>query len=108
MEKFWESLPETYPGLQALDRVIMPSHVHAIVRLPGGGLPLGTIIGRWKAGSAHVINQDGSSPHRPFWQRGFYDRVVRSDEELGAIRDYLRANPIVWEEGRSGPIGPFR
>ena len=30
------------------------------------------------------------------WQRGFYDRVIRTDEELNATREYLPTNPVRW------------
>ena len=31
-----------------------------------------------------------------FWQRSFYDRVLRNDRELWAIREYIRLNPAKW------------
>ena len=32
----------------------------------------------------------------PVWQRGFYDRVVRTDREAEAIRRYVEHNPARW------------
>ena len=32
-----------------------------------------------------------------FWQRNYYDRIVRNERGLTAIRDYIRANPDRWD-----------
>ena len=34
----------------------------------------------------------------PLWHRGFWDRIIRDDRELTAIRDYIRTNPMRWTE----------
>lgn len=32
------------------------------------------------------------------WQRNYYERVIRNDRELNAIREYILANPANWEQ----------
>jgi putative transposase len=32
----------------------------------------------------------------PVWQRSYWDRIVRNDEELDQIRDYVEENPTRW------------
>ncbi len=32
------------------------------------------------------------------WQRGYYDRIIRDDREMDAIREYVRNNPMKWSE----------
>jgi len=32
----------------------------------------------------------------PFWQKRFHDRVIRSEKELWAKRQYIYANPAKW------------
>jgi putative transposase len=32
------------------------------------------------------------------WQRGFYERIIRDDAELNAIREYIRDNPLRWTD----------
>jgi hypothetical protein len=39
------------------------------------------------------------------WQRSFYDRIIRNDYELERTREYIRNNPIKWEEDRDNPMG---
>jgi len=37
------------------------------------------------------------------WQRNYYERVVRDDEELNDIRQYIADNPLRWAEDRENP-----
>ena len=30
------------------------------------------------------------------WQKGFYDHVIRNDEDLANVRQYIRNNPLKW------------
>ena len=30
------------------------------------------------------------------WQRSFYDHVIREEENLNRIREYIRKNPLKW------------
>jgi REP element-mobilizing transposase RayT len=32
------------------------------------------------------------------WQRGYYEHVIRGEEELARIRSYIEENPARWEE----------
>ena len=32
-----------------------------------------------------------------FWQRDYYDRIIRDDAELNAIRKYIIENPLKWD-----------
>jgi len=37
------------------------------------------------------------------WQRGFYDHLIRNEEELRGIRQYIRDNPSRWDEDENNP-----
>ncbi|MDZ7316107.1 MAG: hypothetical protein ONB24_08295 [candidate division KSB1 bacterium] len=37
------------------------------------------------------------------WQRNYYERIIRDDESLWRIRDYIRSNPVRWCEDRENP-----
>ena len=34
------------------------------------------------------------------WQRNYYEHVVRGEDELNRIREYIDNNPIQWEIDR--------
>ena len=40
---------------------------------------------------------------KKLWQRNYYDRIIRSDEELCRIREYILNNPLKWEFDRNNP-----
>ncbi|WP_372645217.1 transposase [Ancylomarina sp.] len=59
----------------------------------------------WKPGSLGVIiNQykrictiNARKIHADFaWQSRFYDHIIRNDESLERIRDYIKSNPLKW------------
>ena len=37
------------------------------------------------------------------WQRNYYERVIRDNDELMTIRDYINNNPYTWEEDEENP-----
>jgi REP element-mobilizing transposase RayT len=59
-------------------------------RNPGS---LGSIIAGFKSSATKQINIFRGTPGKPVWQRGFFDRIIRNEEELNRIRDYIRTNP---------------
>ena len=38
-----------------------------------------------------------------FWQRGFYEHVIRNQGDLEAIRTYIADNPPQWALDRENP-----
>jgi REP element-mobilizing transposase RayT len=37
------------------------------------------------------------------WQRNYYEHIIRDDKELQAIREYIRYNPLKWDEDKENP-----
>lgn len=63
---------------------------------------LSHIIGALKTTSSKLIHQIG---HADFaWHRSFHDRIIRDEEELSRIRDYIISNPAKWSESKNNPI----
>ena len=59
---------------------------------------LGAIVGNFKSLVARRINALRGTPGERVWQRGYYDRIIRDDHELAAMRTYVRDNPTRWAE----------
>jgi putative transposase len=73
--------------------VVMPNHVHAIVRPFGCDEDsLGQVLKSWKGYTGRRINQhfglEGS-----FWQKESFDRIIRDEEHLYRAIQYIGANP---------------
>ena len=74
--------------------VVMPDHVHLILGLTETGPSLGVAVGGLKAGVSR------RSRTVDLWQRGYFDRIVRDEEELERICAYIEANPGRWSASR--------
>jgi len=86
-----------------------PAKRAAAKRAPTRGAPtLGDMIGAFKSITTdeYVSGvQQAAWPRfrRRFWQRNFYEHIVRDEDELGKIRDYIRQNPVMWAVDRYNP-----
>jgi len=68
---------------------VMPNHVHAVFRAHE---PIDRILQAWKSFTAKAANKL-LSPEGAFWQEDYWDRLVRSREELQRIVQYILDNP---------------
>jgi REP element-mobilizing transposase RayT len=69
---------------------------------------LSTIVGAYKSAVTRHVNQyratQGLAPV-VVWQRNYYERVIREERELLAIRRYIVENPLHWERDEYFPRG---
>jgi putative transposase len=82
---------------------VMPDHVHILLSLTDTyQKSLQNLISAFKRYTAKVTNELFSI--KPLWQKNFYDYVVRKDESLLKIAEYILNNPVRkgvvsnWEE----------
>ncbi|WP_426206568.1 REP-associated tyrosine transposase [Pseudomonas sp. TWP3-1] len=71
--------------------VVMPDHLHWLVELQQGSLA--ELMCRIKSRSCRSINLKCRSQVR-LWQRGYYDRALRRDEDLKSAARYIVMNPL--------------
>ncbi len=72
--------------------VIMPNHVHILVK-PLEGHTLPEITHSWKSFTANEINKITGNKGQ-LWMHESYDHIVRNENALHAIRNYIRQNPV--------------
>ena len=58
------------------------------------------LVGAFKTVSTKQINIHRQKPRTPFWQRSFYEHVIRHEEALNRIRNYIATNPLRWQLDR--------
>ena len=100
----------------------MPNHVHGIIQLLGDEYTsrdvacnvstsehmsnispksgtLSTIVRSYKSAVTRSIRKH----HHPKfeWQPRFYDHVIRNDQSLNKIRQYINLNPKNWKRDRN-------
>ena len=60
-------------------------------------------MGAFKTVSAKQINRQRGTPGARFWQRNYYERVIRDEDELNRLRRYVLDNPVQWEGDEENP-----
>jgi putative transposase len=65
------------------------------------GLP--EIVRAFKSYSARQVNYLRHTPGSPVWQRNYYERVVRNEDELRQMAAYILNNPLGWETDDENP-----
>jgi REP element-mobilizing transposase RayT len=123
-EWIWKALPQYFPSVEVDQFVVMPNHLHGILVLseaftdvpmsdPGTSKnaiskqafpmtmssvapTLGQIIRKFKALTSYYLHAVGAAEFA--WQERYYEHVVRNDQDLKRIREYIVNNPARWAE----------
>ncbi len=104
----WHHLPERFPNVELISFVAMPDHVHGLLDLlpdtddGRSSVALGQIISVFKSVSTRQARDLDEHAGRSgsLWQRGYHDRVVRTDDEMRQIEWYIAENPARWAASR--------
>lgn len=101
--------------------IVMPNHLHGILRLlpslqpvaPANGVDpivnggqwrspahtIGAIVRGFKAAASKRINDLQNTPGVKWFQRNYWERILRDEREIAHAREYIRANPARWVPG---------
>jgi putative transposase len=124
-------VPNHYPGVECDTFLIMPNHIHAVIVLVGAGprarpepngqprgvaptrnalaLSLPDVVHRFKTLTtkryADAVKQLGwNSFSGRLWQRNYFEHIIRDEDSLNRIRQYILDNPMRWEFDRDNPL----
>jgi putative transposase len=61
---------------------------------------LGTIVGVYKAAVTRRVNKLSNAPTGSFWQRNFHEHIIRNEQSLTTIRQYVENNPASWKQDK--------
>ena len=94
------SLPLHNHGIRLDKYVVMPNHIHLLLRfVPAEGgqsrPPLQKVMQSLKSVTTRRCWQFGVSK---LWQRSFYDHVIRNETDYLKIWQYIEQNPLRWGE----------
>ena len=116
VEAYWRELPKKYPELELDDFVLMPNHFHAIVRIrfrpTNKDQHLGFLMGRFKGGTGYLYGKlrragEVEDIGEHLWQFDYWDKIVTGEDQLAAIRQYIRENPKNWSRDRFGAVTQY-
>ena len=116
----WEWLAKQNDQVSLDGYVVMPNHAHGIIVITddcrggsrtaltrtaptGQRKPIGRLIGAFKTVSTKRINELRTTAAARLWQRNYYERIIRNEDELHRIRQYIIDNPVRWEMDRENP-----
>jgi REP-associated tyrosine transposase len=108
VKNFWIRIPSLRKSIELDEFVIMRNHFHGIllinenpkVRATDSVAPtlkansLGSILGQYKSATTKEIQK--FHIHHFKWQRNYWERVIRDEDELNRIRKYIIENPMNW------------
>jgi putative transposase len=132
IEKWWFELNRKFPMVETDEFVVMPNHFHGVVIItdvpvgadlrvgpvPEGehptqqgahaGAPLQAVIQWFKTMTTNEYIRGVKTASWPsfngrLWQRNYYEHVIRDDQSLNRIRQYIVDNPARWEFDRENP-----
>ena len=125
VQSVWDAVPKNYPRVDTDHFIVMPNHIHGVIVLVGagpracpefGGQPQGVaptmslpdLVHRFKSlTTKHYITGVEKFGWTRFpgrlWQRNYFEHVVRNEDSLDRIRQYIIDNPAQWEIDRENP-----
>lgn len=93
-------IPRHYPAVSVDKYVIMPNHIHLLLQIntdeDGRAMPAPTISTLINQLKGAVTKKAGF----PVWQKGFYDHVIRGEQDYREIWEYIAGNPFRWQEDK--------
>lgn len=70
---------------------LMPDHLHILLNPADSNIPISKFLQTLKSQTGFWCKKEHGLP---LWQRGFYDHIVRRNEDLVKIAQYILDNPI--------------
>jgi putative transposase len=65
---------------------------------------LGQIVAYFKYQSTKEMNRiETEKAITKFWQRNYYEHIIRDEKDLQIKTDYIEANPALWDEDDNNP-----
>jgi REP element-mobilizing transposase RayT len=79
-------------GFRILCYCLMPNHLHIVISPGSSGIALSKFLNIFKGRTSKVFRE--SEGFGKLWQRSAYDHIIRTDEDLRGIVEYIRNNPV--------------
>jgi putative transposase len=99
-----------------IEYCVMPNHVHILFSLTGenaegkanafkerNARSVSAITSAIKSAVTRRLRERYKRPELEVWHKKFHDHVVRDQEDLDRIREYIINNPAQWAEDRYNP-----
>jgi len=118
--QFLVEIPKHFKNVELDEFAVMPNHVHGIIIINSDvgvqkfeflqkenqfqhiiSASIGSIIRTFKSAVTHWCKENGYENFR--WQRNYYEHIIRNEDNLYLIREYIQNNPLKWEFDEENP-----
>ena len=98
------NMSEFYETIKVEKYVIMPNHIHMIVRIfakegeggqSGTPVPTNSLLSQFVGTFKRFCNREYGAN---LWQRSFHDHIIRGEEDYKEIWEYIDTNAVRWEK----------
>lgn len=101
VDDYIKNINMKYSCVTVSEYVIMPNHVHLLLFIDNNGTvnpspTVGNIIGWFKYNTTKSVNEKHKTPGNKFWQRSYYDHIIRDEKDYMEKRNYIISNPLKW------------
>ncbi|HHT9134185.1 MAG TPA: transposase [Candidatus Avalokitesvara rifleensis] len=94
LEEELKKLQDRFSGIKLDYHTIMANHIHVIFIFDNAKVNLPRVVQTFKSASTLRLKKEGQKG-KVFWQRNYYEHVIRNDAALGKIRQYIINNSSV-------------
>ena len=126
VKQCWLDIARHFSHIRLDAFVVMPNHMHGIFWIVedaeavdkdgeacrtcatekfgkpvAGSIP--TVMRSFKAAVSKYINEERGATQPPVWQRNYYEHIIRDEESLNRIRQYIHDNPLNWAADKENP-----
>ncbi len=98
VSNLWQKIPQHFLNVELDEFILMPDHLHGIIIISEstGKSSLANTVQNFKSVSSRKINRINKNYGVSIWQRNYYEKIVRTEQELENLRDYIQNNPANW------------
>ncbi len=122
------NIPNRFKNVEIKIYTVMPNHIHLIVsilasedpivgatlavarNIKAGASPaptVGAIIGSFKSlcfkKYKEYVENNNCNIETKFWQRNYYEHIIRNEKSYDNIYAYIESNTQTWERDRNHP-----
>ena len=103
MNEIWLDIGIMHPNIDVSNYIVMPNHFHGIINISENTVHdsviqtaddelniLYDIIRDYKSFSTHEYNKMRDTKALQLWQRGYYDHIIRDQNEYDLIKQYIK------------------
>ncbi|MBU0646791.1 transposase, partial [Patescibacteria group bacterium] len=112
VHEYWNKIQNHFQFIKLHDFIVMPDHIHGIIeinrdhqingRTHGSAPTLSTIIQWFKTKTTnqyiYCVHAKLWPPFETrFWQRNYYEHIIRDEDDYLRLVEYIQCNPANWD-----------